>query len=130
MVPVGATVSWQALRCGRHARELLPAALPREEGAALDGEALGLGAGLVCDELHDGAADLDALLGVVGNAEADEHVGEAHDAEAGLAGEQVHALDLGDRVVVGVDGVVEEVGGRPHGGTEQVPVDLGAVGAE
>ena len=74
------------------------------------GQPLRLDLGLLVHELLDLAAERDALLGVVGDAELDEQVGEAHDAEPDAADALGQVGDLGQRVLVGVDHVLEEVG--------------------
>ncbi len=60
------------------------------------------------------AAELHAFGRVVGNAEAHERVGEAHDAESDAADALGQRVDLRQRILVDVDDVVEEV--RRRGG--------------
>ncbi len=86
------------------------APLPLREDAPVPGQPLALDLGLVVDELLDPAAEVHALVRVVGNAELDEDVGEPHDAEPDAADALRQLGDLGQRILVGVDHVLEEVG--------------------
>ena len=72
---------------------------------------------LLVDEVHDLAGQVHGLVGVVGDAEPEEQVGEAHDAQADLAVAAGHLGDLRQRVVVDVDDVVQEA----HGGLDDAP---------
>src|ERR687885_1722701 len=63
---------------------------------------------LVVDELHHLLSEGETLLGVVGDAELDQQVGEAHDAEAYAAVPAAHLVYLRQRVVVHLDNVVEK----------------------
>ena len=87
------------------------------------GQPLRLDLGLVVDELLELAAELDALVGVVGDAEPDEEVGQAHDAEPDAADPLGQVGDLLQRVLVGVDDVLEEVGREVDRAAQAVPVD-------
>ena len=123
MVPVGATVvtlQFRSFRIGRTRSPSGPRAAlssgpqmlcgPLREGAADLGQALGLDLGLLVHELLDLPAQLHALVGVVGDAQPHEQVGQAHDAEADAADVLGQLGDLAQRVLVGVDHVLEEVG--------------------
>ena len=101
------------------------AALPVGEAAALAGEVLAVVVGLVVDELHEAPAPFDAFVTVVGGAELVQRVGEAHDAQADLSVALADLVDLGQRVLVGVDDVVEEAGRDMHRLAQRVPVHLG-----
>ena len=70
------------------------------------------------------AAELHALVRVVRDAEPNERVGEAHDAEADAADALRERVDLGQRVLVDVDDVVEEVRRERDVARERVPVHL------
>ena len=65
--------------------------------------------GLLLDEGHDLFGHRHRLLGVVADAHLQEEVGKAHDPQADLPGLQGALFDLGEREVVGVDDVVQEV---------------------
>ena len=88
------------------ARRVVDAALEPGEDAPPLGQILGHPVGLVPDEPHHVAAQLQALLGVVSHTHLDQHVGEAHHSQADLARHPGHLLDLVDRVGVRVDDVV------------------------
>ena len=124
MVPVGAMVVTVALRTRAPVRRVEDGALEVGEHAALAREVFALGAGLVVDEAHDLAGDAAGLVRVVGHLQAQEHVGEAHDAEADLAVALGHLLDLGQRVAVDVDDVVEEADGGAHDPAQGAVVDV------
>ena len=66
--------------------------------------------------------NLDAFRRVVRDAEAHERVGEAHDAEADAADALGERVDLGQRVLVDVDDVVEEVRAEVDVALERIPV--------
>src|SRR5450759_3479702 len=102
-------------------------ALEVGEHAALAGQLLAGRAGLVVDEAHDIAGDLAGVFGVVRHLEAQQHVGEAHDAETDLAVALGHPLDLGQRVAIDVDDVVEKAHGGAHDAAQGAVVDV-AVG--
>ncbi len=80
--------------------------------------------GLVVHELHHLPAQLHALGAVVGDAQPHEHVGEPHHAEPDAADALGQRVDLRQRVLVGVDDVVEEVRAQMDVGAERVPVHL------
>src|SRR5215203_2727199 len=63
---------------------------------------------LVVDELHHPFGECQPLFGVVGDAELYEEVGKAHDAESDATVAAAHLVDLGQRVAVHLDDVVEE----------------------
>ena len=92
--------------------------------APLAGQPLGLDLGLLVDELLDLPAQRDPLLGVVGNAQLDEQVGEAHDAQTDAADALRQLGDLRQRILVGVDHVLEEMGREVDHLPQAVPVDL------
>jgi len=127
MVPVGAIVVTVALRTRAPAGLSKIGALEVGEHAALAGQLLAGRAGLVVDEAHDIAGDLAGVFGVVGHLEAQQHVGEAHDAETDLAVALGHPLDLGQRVAIDVDDVVQEAHRGAHDAAEGAVVDV-AVG--
>ncbi len=123
-VPVGATVVRVELRrrrfrAGRPVSRLVPGG----KYSSLGGQFLGGAVGALADEAHDALAQRQGLFGVVGDAELEEEVCPGHDAEADLAGQASHAVDLGDGVGVHVDDVVQEADGRRHGVCQPVPVD-------
>ena len=95
---------------------------------ALHGQFLAHLAAFVGDELHDRFAGPDRLFGVVGNAQLEQHVGEAHDAQADLAVRPGHLADLLEGIAVHVDDVVQEVDGLPHGVPQLAVIDLLARG--
>ena len=137
IVPVGATVVTLQFRSRRIGRIRSPlgrartglvrapdASLPLGEYAADLGEPLGLPLALLVHELLDLPAQLDAFLRVVGDAELHEQVGQAHHAEADAPDPLRQIGDLRQRILVGVDDVVEEVGREVDDAAEVVPVDL------
>ena len=98
IVPVGATVVTLQLRSFRIGRMRSPSASRAQVASGpqmlfshsgktprMRGEPLRLVLRLLVDELLDLAAEIDRLLGVVRDADPDEEVGEAHDAEADAA---------------------------------------------
>ena len=122
IVPVGATVVTLQLRSSCIGRMRFPSASRAHvsSGPQIDrahsgnaprsfGEPLALLLGLDVHELHDLAAELDAFVRVVRDAEPNERVGEAHDAKADAADALGQRVDLRQRVLVDVDDVVEEV---------------------
>src|SRR5450759_229966 len=102
-------------------------ALEVGEHAALAGQLLAGRAGLVVDEAHDIAGDLAGVFGVVGHLEAQQHIGEPHDPETDLAVAFGHPLDLGQRVAIDVDDVVEKAHGGAHDAAQGTVIDV-AVG--
>ena len=88
------------------------------------GQPLRLDLGLLVHELLDLPPERHALVGVVGNAELDEEVGQAHHAEPDAADALRQLGDLRQRVLVGVDDVLEEMGREVDHLTQAVPVDL------
>jgi hypothetical protein len=78
--------------------------------------------GLVVYELHHLLGEGEALLGVVGDAELDQEVGEAHDAQPDPPVSPAHLVDLGQGVVVHLDDVVEEADRRMYRLAQVVPV--------
>ena len=135
MVPVGATVVTLQLRSSCIGRMRSPfssrahvSSGPQMDrahsgnGATLVREALALALGLDVDELHAAAAELDAFGRVVRDAQTHERVGEAHDAETDAADALGQRVDLGERILVDVDDVVEEVRGEMHVALHRIPV--------
>ena len=122
MVPVGAMVVRVALRT------LLPLAAqvlssqlgktPRSRARSSRGLD-----GLLVDEAHDLVGQPDGLVGVVADAQFHQHVGPAHDPQPDLAVALGHDPDLGERVAVHVDDVVEEVHGGAGDPAQPLPVD-------
>lgn len=125
---MGAMERRQALRRGGGARPIVDAPLKGREGAPLPGQLGRHPVRLLADEGHKPSGEGQPLLGVVGDAQADEHIGPPHDPQANLAGELRHPLDLGDGVVVGVDNVVQEADGQADGLPQALPVHLGPLG--
>ena len=76
------------------------------------------------DEAHEAGSKADGLGRIVGDSELDEEFGPSHHSKTYLAGGARGALDLGERVAVGIDDVVEEVDAEAHGLSELVPVEL------
>ena len=66
---------------------------------------------------------LQALFGIVLDAQLDEQVGEPHHSQPDPAGLLAHLLDFFDGVVVHVDYVVQEMDGCPHHTCQPVPID-------
>ncbi len=135
IVPVGATVVRLQLRSARSGRTREPssrvAAFP--SGPQIErshagktprrlGELLRRDARLLVDELHDAAAHLHALVGVVGDAEAHEHVRPPHHAEADAADGLGQLVDLLEGIAVRVDDVVEEVRRQVDDLAQRLPV--------
>ncbi len=128
MVPVGATVVTLQLRSLRIGRMRLPSASRAQVASGPQmlrshsgktprsvGEPLRLVLGLVVDELPASAAQLHRLgANRRASPSADEEVGESHDPEADAPDALGQLGDLLERVVVGVDDVLEEVGGEVH----------------
>ena len=87
-------------------------ALVCRESASGAGQVQGLLAGLGLDERHNFFSQGDRLVGII----RDHHLGQgarpAHDAQADLAGLLGHLVDLGKRILVDVDDVVQEVDGK------------------
>ena len=94
------------------------------EDAALAGQLLRSPLGFFVDEAHDLMRQGDAFGRVVRDAQLDQQVGPAHDAQPDLAVALGHLLDLGQGVAVHIDDVVEEVHGRPRDPPQLVPIDL------
>ncbi|MNS49618.1 hypothetical protein D3C72_822310 [compost metagenome] len=95
------------------------------ELAAALGELDRLHLRLEVDEAEDLLGHVEALLRAVADAQLEEHAGEAHHAQADLAGALGDAIDLGDRVLVGVDDVVQQVGADVDHTAQALPVDRG-----
>ena len=123
IVPVGAMVVTVALRT-RSPRSLVARALEVGHDAALLGEGPALLPGLVVHELHHPLGEGEALVGVVGDAELDQEVGEAHDPEPDAPVAPAHPVDLVQRVVVLLDHVVQEADRGVYRLPQLVPVDL------
>src|ERR1051325_3943294 len=114
---------------GGVAQRAVPGALPPRsgpgrEGAAALGECSRGCQRLAFEERGDAIGERERGVGVVGDAEGGERVGPAHDAEADLAGRRGGALDLGQRIAIGIDDVVEEPHGGVDRGGEPRPVEL------
>ena len=122
MVPVGAMVVRVALRTRRPvASQVLSSQLGNDAPVAR--QFLGGLMAFLVDEAHHLVGQPDGLVGVVGDAQLDQHVGPAHDPQADLAVALGHLADLGQRIPVHVDDVVEEVDGGPGDPAQPVPVD-------
>src|SRR5690606_37997107 len=100
------------------------AALPLGEDAALRGQDLAAREALLMEEAGDLLSDLNALLRVVGNTEADEHVSESHDAVADAADSVGEIANLGQREAIRVDHIVQKMHGQMDHGAKPLPVDL------
>ena len=81
--------------------------------------------GLVVDELHEGGADFDAIVGIIRYGEIEEGVGEAHDAETDFSIVFTELIDLFDLIFVDFDDVIEKVDGEVDGAAEVGEVDAG-----
>ena len=79
--------------------------------------------GLLVHELLDLPAERHAFVRVVGDAQLDEQVGQAHHAETDPPDALGQLGDLRQRVLVGVDDVLEEVGRQVDHPAQAVPVD-------
>ena len=99
------------------------APLPLRKDAALGRQSLRFDLGFFIHELLNPAAERDALIRVVRDAELDEEIGQPHDAEADSADALSQVGDLGQRILVGVDHVLEEMGSEVDHRAERVPVD-------
>src|SRR5215217_2813913 len=106
------------------ASSLVARALEVGHDTALVGEGPALLPGLVVHELHHPLGEGEALVGVVGYAELDQEVGEAHDPEPDAPVAPAHPVDLVQRVVVLLDHVVQEAYGGMYRLPQLVPVDL------
>src|SRR5262249_25585301 len=106
------------------------AALPLGEGAALLGDVLGGDLALLVDEPHHLAAQRGRLGRVVRDAEPDQHIGPAHHAQPDPADTLRERGDLRQRVVVGIDHIVEEARALVRHLAQSVPVDLALLGYE
>ncbi len=111
----------------RTAFDVEDGALEVGKHAALVGELDRGGPRLGVHELHELAGQPHRLVGVVGDAEPEEQVGEAHDAQADLAVAAAHFGDLRQRVVVDVDDVVQEAHGRLDDAPQAAVVDVAVV---
>ncbi len=101
--------------------------LPLGEEAALLGELLGGHLGLLIHELHHLAAERHPLLGVVADPQPDEEVRPTHHTESDAADPLRQRVDLGQRVLVCIDHIVEEVGAEVHHGPQALPVHVAVV---
>ncbi len=111
IVPVGAMVVTVEFRCGGapFLSKMDPLKLgnePRFLAQLLRGQMP-----LVVDELHDFFAEFNPFIRAVGDAEHDQHVGPAHDAQADLAVGVGHVVNLLERIIVGLDNIVQEMDG-------------------
>ena len=123
MVPVGAMVVRVALRT-RLAPRCPGALVPVGEDAPVARQLLAGLDGLLVDEAHHLVAEPDGVVAVVADAELHQHVGPTHDPKAHLAVALGHRADLGERVAVHVDDVVEEVRRRPRDPAQPLPIDV------
>ena len=96
---------------------------PVGEGAPVPREVLRRLPGLVPDEAHEGAGEGEAPLRVVRHAQAEEHVRPAHHAQPDLPVALHDLLDLGLRVGVHVDDIVEEAHCQRGGVGQGLPAD-------
>ena len=84
------------------------------EGPALFGQTGRGGVAFGIDEAHDAFGQGDARLGIIGDAQLEEEVGKAHDAQADLAVAAHGLVDALQREARGVDDVVQEAHGQVH----------------
>src|SRR3990170_3912555 len=105
-------------------RFVLDASLEVRELAALPGDLRRHLPALLLHELHYPLPGPERLFGVIGNAEPDEQVGEAHDPEADLAVPFGQTVALVERVAAHIDHVIEEMNACPYGPFQPVPADL------
>ncbi len=103
---------------------------PLGEGTALLGHQLALRLALDIEELHHAAAELNALGRVVADAELDERVGKTHHAQADAADLLAQRVNRGERILVDVNDVVEEVRAQPDVGAQRIPVHRPVVGVD
>src|SRR5829696_1842085 len=106
---------------------LVARALEVGHDATLLGEGPALLPGLVVHELHHPLGEGETLFGVVGDAELDEQVGEAHDPEPDAPVPPAHPVYLFQRIIVLLDHVVEEADRGVHRLPQLVPVDLASL---
>ena len=97
--------------------------LPVRERPALLGELGRLVVRLLLDEGHQAVGEVGGCLAVVWNAEQEEQIRPAHDAEADPAIVLHGLVDHRQRIRVHLDDVVEEAHGEPHHALHLVPVD-------
>ena len=103
-------------------------ALVKQGEAAPDGGKLLAGpVAAVVDEAHQVLRQVHALVGIIGDAQIQQQVGKAHDAQADLPGGAGDLSDLLQRVVVHIDDIVQEVDRQGDGVPQQLIVDLPSV---
>ena len=101
--------------------------MPRRQNG-LSGQTGRGGVAFGIDEAHDALGQGDARLGIIGDAQLEEQVGKAHDAQADLAVAAHGLVDAFQREARGVDDVVQEAHGQMHHLLQAVPVDTGRGG--
>src|SRR5207253_9025956 len=102
--------------------------LPLGEDAALLRQLLRRRLRLLVHELLHLATERHALVRVVGNAQPHEQIGPTHHAQADAADALGQLVDLRQRILVGIDHVVEEVRAQVHRRAQPLPVDLAPPG--
>src|SRR5215210_318323 len=95
--------------------------------ATLLGEGPALLPGLIIHELHHPLGEGEPLFRVVGDAELYEQVREAHDPEPDAPVPPAHLVDLGQRIVVLLDDVVQEADRGVYRLPQVVPVDVSRI---
>src|SRR5207302_4964948 len=98
--------------------------LPLREHTALLRQLLRRRLRLLVHELHHLATERHTLVRVVGNPQPHEQIGPTHHAQADAADPLGQLVDLRQRILVGIDHVVEEVRAQVHHRAQPLPVDL------
>ena len=97
---------------------------PVGEVSAHGGQLLGGAIRFLLDEAHHFTGEVQGLFGAVRDAHIDQHVRPAHDAQADAPDRLRCLLDLGNRVVIHLDDVIEQVNRPPHDLAQVGPINF------
>ena len=78
----------------------------------------------IVDKRHDLFAQLDGLLGVIGNPQGNEHIGPSHDTQADLSVGIGHPGNLRQGIPIEFNHIVQKMDGQVHDFFEPLPVDM------
>ena len=101
--------------------------LAEQREAAADGSQFPAGVvTALVDEAHQMFRQIHALVGIVGDAQIEQHIGKAHNAQTDLTGGTGDLSNFFQRIVIDVDDVIQEVHRQRDGVAQLLIVDLPA----